>query len=59
METLQGNVMKLIDGYENDSGVFLRYTETQDDQVIMDIKHYAPDAEDFAWALEQLRKIEA
>ena len=51
--------MKLIDGYENDSGVFLRYTETQDDQVVMDIKHYAPDAKDFAWALEQLRKIEA
>lgn len=51
--------MTLIDGYENDSGVFLRYTETQDDQVVMDIKHYAPNAEDFAWALEQLRKIEA
>jgi len=59
VETLQGNVMTLIGGYENDSGVFLRYTETQDDQVIMDIKHYAPEAEDFAWALEQLRKTEA
>ncbi len=51
--------MTLIDGYENDSGVFFRYTETQGDQVVMDIKHYSPDAEDFAWALEQLRNIEA
>ena len=59
MEALQGNLMTLIDGYENDSGVFLRYTETQNDQVVMDIKHYAPDAKDFAWALEQLRNIEA
>jgi hypothetical protein len=58
LETLQGNLMKLIDGYENDSGVFLRYTETQDDQVIMDIKHYAPNHAEFAWALEQLRTLE-
>ena len=50
--------MKLIDGYENDSGIFLKYTETKDDQVVMDIKHYAPKAKDFAYAIEQLRTLE-
>ena len=59
MENLQGNVMTLIDGYENESGVFLRYIETKDETVFMDNRYYNPQNEDFAWAIQQLKSIEA
>lgn len=51
--------MTLIDGYENESGVFLRYTETKDETVFMDIRYFNPQNEDFAWAIQQLKSIEA
>ena len=51
-------MMKLIDGYENDLGIFLRYTETKGDQVVMDVRRYSPSDKEFPWALEQLRNLE-
>ena len=51
--------MELLDGYENENGVFLRYRETMDELVVMDIRFFAPDDEQFAWTLEQLRDLEA
>ena len=51
--------MELVDGYENENGVFLRFQQVADDLVTMDIKHYSPDHPEFAWALEKLRELEA
>jgi len=50
--------VELFDGYENESGIFLRFRQVVDDLVTMDIKHYSPEHPDFAWALEQLRELE-
>jgi hypothetical protein len=59
LQDLQGDLMELVDGYENENGVFLRFQQVADDLVTMDIKHYSPDHPEFAWALEQLRELEA
>jgi hypothetical protein len=50
--------MTLIDGYENESGIFLHYTMVDGERAIIDIKFYPPDDPEFAWALEQLRNLE-
>jgi hypothetical protein len=51
-------MMTLFDGYENESGIFLHYKQIDGEQAIIDIKTYAPDHPQFAWALEQLRNLE-
>ena len=58
LENLQGDLMTLFDGYENESGIFLHYKIIDGERATIEIKFYAPDDSEFAWALEQLRTLE-
>lgn len=51
--------MTLFDGYENESGIFLHYKIIDGERATIEIKFYAPDDSEFAWALEQLRTLES
>lgn len=48
----------IITAYETEFGVTVhRHGESDDESVAVEIQTYAPDDEDFIWALEQARKL--
>ena len=51
---------QIVGGEETEDGVFLNIVSSVGDETCaIEVKEYKPDHAEFAWALEQLRGIEA
>jgi|VirMetMinimDraft_7_1064189.scaffolds.fasta_scaffold284281_2 peroxiredoxin len=63
MEIVQGDIMEIgqvVGGEEREEGVFLNVISSINDETCsIEVKEYNPDHAEFAWALQQLKSIEA
>lgn len=51
---------QVVSGEENQDGVFLNVISSVGEETCtIEVKEFKPDHAEFAWALEQLRNIEA